>query len=534
MTQRLWQTPEDRETLLKSIVKRNTITHSQGEKEFPAFIKGKLQQLTYFQEHPDQLYLVDTEDHKQAVLAYYKAPSSKKTITLISHYDTVGIEDFSDYQESATDMDRITEIFREDPSYLTENAIKDLESGKYLFGRGSMDMKPGLMLHMSLVEKAIAEQWDINLIIMTVPDEEVNSSGMRAAVAFLSELKEKENLEIALHLNSEPTFQQETGDSNHYVYSGTIGKIMPGVLVYGRETHVGTPLNGISSNFIHSHINRLIEYNTNFEETFETEVSPLPVSLIMRDLKPHYDAQTPFRTVGLYNVFLFKNNAADIFKSFNELVQEGADHALATYKKVYNREHEDRPLDLPVYTYETFKQKAIEILGEDRVNEEIEQIIQDIPELHEQSIAIVDNLMSLCRSLSPAVITFYSPPYYPPVNNSYDDFVESLVDTVAEVSKEHFGRASKRIHYFNGICDLSYVRYEDNAANTELYSRNTPNFKHSYSIPFNAIKAISAPAFNCGPIGKDAHRVSERVHKRSAFEELPILLEAIVKQTMEY
>ena len=42
-----------------------------------------------------------------------------------------------------------------------------------------MDMKAGLMLHLSLIELATVEQWDINLVLITVPDEEVNSSGMR-------------------------------------------------------------------------------------------------------------------------------------------------------------------------------------------------------------------------------------------------------------------------------------------------------------------------------------------------------------------
>ena len=75
-------------------------------------------------------------------------------------------------------------------------------------------MKAGLMLHMSLIELASIEQWDINLILVTVPDEEVNSSGMRKAVEKLAELKANYDLDIQLHLNSEPTFQQATSDEN--------------------------------------------------------------------------------------------------------------------------------------------------------------------------------------------------------------------------------------------------------------------------------------------------------------------------------
>ena len=47
------------------------------------------------------------------------------------------------------------------------------------------------------------------------------------------------------------------------------------------------------------------------------------------------------------------------------------------------------------------------------------------------------------------------------------------------------------------------------------YEKNTPNFNATYTIPFEAIKEISAPTLLCGPIGKDAHKVSERLHKKS-------------------
>ena len=185
-----------------------------------------------------------------------------------------------------------------------------------------MDMKPGLMIHMSMIEKAIQESWDINIIVVSVPDEEVESKGMHAAVQKLNQIRKEDHLDIALHLNSEPTFSQAENDPNHYVYSGTIGKIMPSVLCYGKETHVGQPLNGISSNYIQSFINSKMEYCTLFKETYKDETTPLPVSLMSRDIKDHYDVQTPFRTVSLYNVFLFNRNAEQAFKIFNDVVRD--------------------------------------------------------------------------------------------------------------------------------------------------------------------------------------------------------------------
>ncbi|RIO61625.1 M20/M25/M40 family metallo-hydrolase, partial [Mammaliicoccus sciuri] len=172
---------------------------------------------------------------------------------LISHFDTVGVEDFGSYSEYAFDPDAVKDIFKEHNSYLSEDAIEDLNRDTYLFGRGVMDMKAGLMLHLSLIEQASIEAWDINLILVTVPDEEVNSSGMRKAVETIARLKQQHQLDIQLHLNSEPTFQQASADEQHYIYSGSIGKIMPGVLCYGKETHVGNPMDGLSSNFMMSY-----------------------------------------------------------------------------------------------------------------------------------------------------------------------------------------------------------------------------------------------------------------------------------------
>ncbi|MEW8965406.1 arginine utilization protein RocB, partial [Staphylococcus arlettae] len=77
---------------------------------------------------------------------------------------------------------------------------------------------------------------------------------MRKAIHIIAEYQQQYDLDIQLHLNSEPTFQQLDNDLTHYVYSGSIGKIMPGVLCFGKETHVGNPLEGLSSNFILSYI----------------------------------------------------------------------------------------------------------------------------------------------------------------------------------------------------------------------------------------------------------------------------------------
>ena len=141
---------------------------------------------------------------------------------LISHFDTVWTEEYGVLEPLAFHPEELTKKLME-PAFkkdLPENARIDLETGKYLFGRGTMDMKMGIALHMQLIEKASVENWPINLLLTTVPDEEVNSAGMRAAVTELVRLREEHGLAYKLFLNSEPSFSQNPTDIKEYIYSG--------------------------------------------------------------------------------------------------------------------------------------------------------------------------------------------------------------------------------------------------------------------------------------------------------------------------
>lgn len=529
----LWQNEKERLALLKRLVKHPTVTNTQGEKSFPSLVHQLLSQLNYFQKNSDHIQKVLTEDDKEALIAFYHGTRTGKTIVLVSHYDTVGVSEFGFSKDIACDPDKLAYYFQQNKGYLDEDAVNDLISGDYLFGRGTMDMKAGLMLHLSLIELASVEAWDINLILVTVPDEEVHSSGMRKAVEKLAALKTEYHLDIQLHLNSEPTFQQASIDDQHYIYSGSIGKIMPGVLCYGKETHVGQPLEGLSSSFMMSYITQALEYNTQLKECFENESTPLPVTLMTRDLKDTYDVQTPFKTMGLFNIFLFKKTPKDIYSAFINTVITAVERCESEWLSILEEENYQFDTKINVLTYEQLKQYAIKRYGVDHINQVINQTIKETSELHLQSVNVVDKLMQLCKNIAPAVVTFFASPYYPAVNTSYDEGIESTIHLVQNTLKNQFQRNSERVHYFNGISDASYLKFETDMDDMTLYAQNAPNFNQTYSIPFEAIKMISAPTLMLGPIGKDAHQLSERLHKQSAFVELPVILETVIKSYIE-
>lgn len=534
MTQLRWGEPEALRALLCEVVSWKSMTLTEGEREFPVKLQAKLQKLDYFKKHPTHLRLGDADLGRQFVTALYKYPEASETIVLISHFDTVNTEEYGDIEPLAYKPEELTKVLHERINDLPEDARQDLLSGEYLFGRGTMDMKMGLVMHMSLIEKASIEKWPINLLLLTVPDEEVNSSGMRAAVYKLLELKNEHHLTYKLFLNGEPVFSQEPGDRKYYVYSGTIGKIMPSALFYGKETHVGEPLSGITAPYIASFLTQRMEWNTILQETVLGETTPLPVTLQQKDLKLEYSTQTPYRAAALYNVFLMKKNASDIMDIFEDIAKEAAQACNEAYRNICAR-HGVAPIGkVRVIRYEELLKHAIQKIGVSHVDEIKQKILanKDWDE-REKSLRIADALIIQCQELTPAMVLLYAPPYYPAINSSDNDLVNKCVDYVKKHGLKKFDLPVHQIHYFNGICDLSYVNYKDDGKGWTAFVTNTPTWGESYSIPFEEMKELDAPVLNVGPFGKDAHKRTERVHIKSAFEEVPTLVEGMIKMIIK-
>lgn len=524
-----WDTPETLRALLGELVNWESRTTTEGEKAFPHRLAEKLRSIPYFETHPEQLELHDAGLGRNSVTALYKNTRAQDTIVLISHFDTVWTEEYGALEPFAFHPEELTVKLHEYKEELPEEAVADLESGKYLFGRGTMDMKMGLALHMSLIEKASVEEWPVNLVLLTVPDEEVSSAGMRTAVKSLIRLKEEHSLTYTLFLNGEPVFSQEPGDPKEYIYSGSIGKIMPAALFYGKETHVGEPLKGITSTFMASFLTQRMEWNSVFEETDHGETTPLPVTLQQTDLKAHYSVQTPYRSTALYNVFTMKRTAAEVMALFEGIAMDAVQACESAYKEICKREDVPGVGEIRLLKFEELIEYANKKLGESEVKRIITEVSGDWElDDRDKSFKIVDVLMIECQELAPATVLLFAPPYYPAVNTSEDALVQELVVLMQDKAKT-LGTEVTQIHYFNGISDLSYVHYQDEGTGWKSFERNTPVWGATYWMPFEEMKALDAPVLNVGPFGKDAHQRTERLHIESAFVRLPKMLETLVK-----
>lgn len=526
----MWQTYSQLEALLCELVSWESKSGSKGEINFPYQFKDKLMELAYFRENPSYIQLHDAEKERNAVTALYKHKEATQTVVLISHFDTVHTKDFGALEKYALQPKELIKQFKKITDQLPENARADVNSNDYLFGRGTMDMKMGLALHMHIMEIASTENWPINLLLVTVPDEEVASDGMRAVVKNLVKLREKHQLKYSLFLNSEPSFTQHPQDENYYIYSGTIGKIMPSALIYGRETHAGEPLSGINAHYMASFMTNRMEYASDFTEEAYGEKTPPPVCLKTLDLKKDYSTQTSNHVAALYNVFLMKQDADSVMNTFRKVANEAMQNCQLQYEEVCYQENVEPIGKIKTLEYNELLKFATEKIGNKAV-EEIKQRISSNSNLDERemSIHICDELMAQCQELAPAVVLFFSPPYNPAINSSEDSLVQQKIVEIQGILHSHFQTEAKQVHFFNGISDLSYVNYNKDDTGWKAFKDNLPVWGDVYSIPFEDMQALQAPVMNVGPFGKDAHKLTERLHKNSAFEQTPFVLKEIIK-----
>ena len=151
-----------------------------GESAVARYMQDFYMSLPYFQAHPEQVKCFQTKNDfvvRHSTLAYVKGTkgNSNRTVILIGHIDTVGVDDFGTIREYAFRCEELPAKLRE-TFVLPQEVIDDIESGEYLFGRGALDMKSGVAGHMYLIQyfSEHPEELDGNLLAIGECDEEDN------------------------------------------------------------------------------------------------------------------------------------------------------------------------------------------------------------------------------------------------------------------------------------------------------------------------------------------------------------------------
>ena len=271
-------------------------------------IYNMLKKMPYFKDHIENLKQIAIEGdplNRSFISALYLSEkASEKTLILTGHSDVVDVEEFGNLKKVAFEAIEYTKRIAE--LQLDEEALKDLHSGQWIFGRGTADMKYGIALEMEVLRKlTLGNKFQGNILFIAVPGEESNSEGMLGAVTYIEKLQQ-EGLEFIGLLLSECCIPKIPGEDTKRLYLGGCGKVMPLFYFVGKEAHVCEPFNGFSPNLLASELNRLLEFNTEFcgihNGSNNTSITPPPVCLKHEDLKKLYSVQLPLYAYSYYNM----------------------------------------------------------------------------------------------------------------------------------------------------------------------------------------------------------------------------------------
>lgn len=535
-----WQSKEGLKALTISLCEYASVTGSQEEIGIMEFVDYELRTLTYFSENSDHLQTHYTDDGRKFVTALVKSKEpSAETIILMGHLDVVDVEDYGEWKNLAFRPRELTVQMLEQRESLPDFVQKDLEKDEWIFGRGVMDMKAGIALSMSMIEAAAAGEFEGNLMLLAVPDEEVNSAGMRTAVPVLQELARHHNLNYKVVWNTEPMFTKYPGDTQRYLYQGSLGKILPGFYCYGEEAHVAEPFSGLNGNFMASHITSLLELNPMFTEKVEEEKTPPPANLIQKDLKEEYSTQIPHAAVTIFNLMSMGKPLKEVTKDLLEIAGTAAENIIRDYNEREKKfaetlDYIPRKRNINIYTYEQLWDLAVSKVGEEEAERMLSYLQAEVQgDDRELSYRIVHEMASVCKDKAPMIVLFYAPPYYPPVSSKGDKTIDTFSSELIKIAKDESDIDLEMVNYFPGLSDLSYTSLPGGAEALTPLLKNMPLWGVTYDLPLAEMEELNMSMINFGPDGRDPHSWLERLNVTYSFEKLPPVMKKGIKLLFE-
>lgn len=470
---------------------------------------------------------------RQNVYAFLKGQRSS-TLVLLGHFDTVGIQDYGTLETFALEPDALMHKRVELGPVLAGTDPDD-----WMFGRGSGDMKSGVAIHIALMRYFAQDMPDIPLsvLFLATPDEENESAGILQAVHLLTRLREQHHLNYVGVINTDYTTAQYTGDPHRYIYTGSVGKLLPSFLCIGRESHVGTSFNGLDANLLAAELIRTVSMNDELCDVAQGQITAPPVTLRATDLKTHYNTQIPLAAYFYLNVLTFTTTPETLLERLRHYAESSLnavlvriDRAEARWRTIGGVEEQDaQPRTGTVLTYAELYQETVLRLGERQVAYELHAEWERLPatlDTRECSLHLVHRLWTLSGKQGPAIVMYYSPPYYPHVSVTSGP----LHDAITEVIGAHPETALVRQDYFPYLSDLSYLCL-DTDIDTSLLKANMPVWKEptepgrgGYYLPLEVIRKLNIPVVDFGVYGQGAHQRNEGVLMSYSFGTLPELI----------
>lgn len=542
--------------LTEKLVSISSINKAPGEEtEVARAIDDFYSQLPYFKEHPERHILQKTRDDfidRHSSFAYVKGTKdggSDRTIILLGHIDTVGVEDFGEFSSYATKPSELPAILREHFT-LSDEVLQDMDSGRYLFGRGALDMKSGVAGHMAII-KYFSENPQLlrgNILAFHECDEEDNSKGVITGLDLLVELREKEGFEYIACINADYSTNHSPQDKASYIYYGTIGKLLACTSVFGKEAHVGQPFAALDPNFISAVITKNISLNPRLCDMEKGELTLPPISLKQSDFKPQYTVQTALNSLSYYNIFSHGASPEKMMIRVREIVDESYEEALELLDRRYKDycqkagiSYSPLPWEKTLYTWQELQE---ELEKEDAgFHDELESFKKKLHEnqptldLRLFSHEVVKWAWARRKTKGPGVVIYYGSVYSAPIvlrgeNELEKNLLEAVEASLAQVLPGS-QRDIRSRYFYPYISDSSFMAINDGPESIEALGKNMPSWGDKYSHPTEKIMKINVPVVNIGSFGKDGHMLTERVDMHQTFQNVPSITRGTILRLLD-
>jgi len=234
----------------------------------------------------------------------------------------------------------------------------------------------------------------------------------------------------------------------------------------------------------------------------------------------------PERSVLYYNCLTVEKTPAIIIE---EMKIKAASALKAALSHVGHENWETR-----VLTVKEVIDRASLIVGQEELFSAIPK-----PEMdeRERNIEFLSRALDIIGEKGPLIIVGFVPPFYPPRFNRNTTEHERAVRHAASVVGEYLknrGIQFKETEIFQGITDLSFTGFQGSAAELDLLAANVPLWGRGYDLPLADLRKIDIPCVVLGPIGKDAHKITERVELDYSFNVLPFVLKDFIAMVRSY
>ena len=523
-----------------------------GESAVAQYVYDYFAGLDYFNEHPDYIKKFQTKDDfvsRHSTYAFVKGTKGKsnKTVILIGHIDTVGVDDYTPIQEYAFKTEALPQKLKETFD-LSQEVLDDIESGEYMFGRGALDMKSGVAGHMYLIKyfSEHPEELDGNILQIAECDEEDNSKGIITALDELVELKKREGFEYIACINADYSTNYSPGDEHRYIYYGSIGKLLPCFVAFGKEAHVGQAFSAFDPNLLIAEVTRNMSLNTDLCDIAQGEVAIPPISLKQTDTKVGYTVQTALTAFSYYNYFTHGLGPGEVLQKCIDIGKKSFVDVIEYLNEQYRRFCELSKVDftaLPwaprVYSWDEFYSELAEKHGKkftESLDAYARKLNEEDPTLDMRlfSLKVAEEAWKWHEDKSPALVVFFGSVYSARIEMTRKtekerdllDAVESAVEKVRPESE----RLIKTRMFYPYISDSSFMAVCDELSSVQAIESNMPAWNHKYVHKTDKILEINVPVVNIGTFGRDGHMLTERVDMKQTFRNVPnITYETIVE-----